>query len=97
MACGKAVVSTTLGAEGLPVTSGKDIVLADEPEEFARNVIELCRNATRRQEMGTQARRLVEERYSWRIVANQFQRILEEVVENRENRKSLAPAQPALK
>jgi glycosyltransferase involved in cell wall biosynthesis len=47
--------------------------------------------------MGTQARRLVEERYSWRIVANQFQRILEEVVENRENRKSLAPAQPALK
>jgi polysaccharide biosynthesis protein PslH len=89
MACGKAVVSTTLGAEGLPVTSGKDIVLADEPEEFAQNVVELCRNATRRKEIATEARRLVEERYSWRTVANQFQRILEEVVENR---KSLAPA-----
>ena len=35
MACGKAVVSTTLGAEGLPVTSGKDIVLADDPGDFA--------------------------------------------------------------
>src|SRR4030095_11935398 len=34
MAMGKAVVSTTIGAEGLPVTPGHDIVIADEPAEF---------------------------------------------------------------
>lgn len=82
MACGKAVVSTTLGAEGLPVTSGLDIVLADDPGDFARNVVELCRDASRRRKIAAQARRLVEDRYSWRIVANQFQSILQQVIEN---------------
>jgi polysaccharide biosynthesis protein PslH len=88
MACGKAVVSTTLGAEGLPVTPGVDIVLADDPEEFARNVIELCRDASRRREIASQARRLVEERYSWRIVANHFQAVLEQVITENRSRSS---------
>ena len=83
MACGKAVVSTTLGAEGLPVTSGTDILLADDPNDFAGNVVELCRDAGKRRAIATKARRLVEEKYSWRMVANRFQRILEPVIENR--------------
>lgn len=39
MALGKSVVSTTIGAEGIEVTSGKDIIIADRPEEFAENVL----------------------------------------------------------
>jgi sugar transferase (PEP-CTERM/EpsH1 system associated) len=83
MACGKAVVSTTLGAEGLPVTDGEDIVLADDPKEFARAVVELCRDAARRRGIAIKARQLVQERYSWRIVANRFQTILGQVTEDR--------------
>jgi polysaccharide biosynthesis protein PslH len=81
MACGKAVVSTTVGAEGLPVTSGKDILLADEPEVFAKSVIRLCRDPAYRRAIGVEARRSVEQRYSWRIIADQFQKILEQVAQ----------------
>ena len=35
MAMEKAIVSTSIGAEGLPVTNGEEIVLADTPESFA--------------------------------------------------------------
>ena len=45
MAMGKAVVSTTVGAEGLPVTPGSDIVIADEPDAFARAVVDMIRDA----------------------------------------------------
>lgn len=43
-ACGVPVISTTLGAEGLPVTHDKDILLADTPEAFAEAVIDVCRD-----------------------------------------------------
>ena len=48
MAMGKAVVSTTVGAEGLPVTSGEHLLLADEPRTFARAVVRLLRDVGRR-------------------------------------------------
>ena len=41
MAMGKAVVSTTIGAEGLPGDRGSDIILADEPAQFAEGVYRL--------------------------------------------------------
>jgi sugar transferase (PEP-CTERM/EpsH1 system associated) len=44
MAMGKAVVSTTIGAEGLPVTSGHDVLLADDPHAFADAVVSLLRD-----------------------------------------------------
>ena len=44
MGMGKAVVSTTIGAEGLPVTDGADIVIADEPAAFAAAVVRLIRD-----------------------------------------------------
>ena len=47
MAMGKAVVSTTVGAEGLPVTPGHDIVIADEPVRFAQAVVHLIRDDRR--------------------------------------------------
>ena len=48
MAMGKAVVSTTVGAEGLPVTHGEHVLLADEPHAFARAVVRLMRDVDRR-------------------------------------------------
>ena len=44
MAMGKAVVSTTVGAEGLPVENGEHLLLADEPHVFARSVVRLLRD-----------------------------------------------------
>ncbi len=76
MAAGKAVVSTTVGAEGLPVTDGQNIVLADEPDEFADRVLGLLSDRARRRQLGRAARRLVEERYSWAAAAEHCERVL---------------------
>jgi sugar transferase (PEP-CTERM/EpsH1 system associated) len=80
MAMGKAVVSTSVGAEGLAVRSGENIVLADTPNDFAQAVISLLRDPGRRQQLGAAARTLVQENYSWMIVANDFARTLQEVI-----------------
>ena len=73
MSMAKAVVSTTVGAEGLPVTSGRDLDIADEPSRFAHAVVHLIRDTEARRAIETAARRLVVERYDWSAVANDFQ------------------------
>jgi glycosyltransferase involved in cell wall biosynthesis len=80
MAMGKAVVSTRVGAEGLPVTDGENVLLADEPEEFASAVIRLLRDKALRDKLGTAARRLVAENYGNSAVAKVCHDILERVI-----------------
>ena len=72
----KAVVSTRIGAEGLPVTDGKNVCLEDEPQAFARAVVDLLRDVTRRRRLEDAARRLVLERYDWSAVADQLEHAL---------------------
>jgi len=77
MAMGKAVVSTAVGAEGLPVTPGRNIVFADEPARFTQAVVHLIRDTSTRREIEIAARQLVVERYDWSTVANDFEAALE--------------------
>lgn len=76
MAMGKAVVSTTVGAEGLPVTPGADIGIADDPTQFARTVVRLIRDVSTRQAIEARARQLVVRRYDWSAVARDFEEAL---------------------
>jgi glycosyltransferase involved in cell wall biosynthesis len=69
-------VSTAIGAEGLPVTPGRDIVIADEPEAFAREVVALLRDRERRKTLEGAARALVVENYDWSAVAGQLESAL---------------------
>ncbi|MCI0575012.1 MAG: glycosyltransferase family 4 protein [Chloroflexi bacterium] len=69
LAMGKAVVSTTIGAEGLEVTDGRHLLIADEPQDFAARVCELLRDPSRRQALGQAGRTLVEACYDWRAIA----------------------------
>lgn len=80
MAMGKAVVSTAVGAEGLPVQTGQNILLADTPDDFAASVVSLLRDTSQRRRLRTAARRLVLENYSWRKVAETFSRVLQDVL-----------------
>ena len=57
---GKAVVTTALGCEGLDVTSGEHLLVADDPGEFADAVIQLLRDDERRARLGAAGRALVE-------------------------------------
>ena len=75
MAMEKAIVSTSIGAEGLPVTDGKDILLADTPEAFAEAVVSLIRQESSAAELGKQAAAKVRERFGWDTVAESFSEI----------------------
>jgi glycosyltransferase involved in cell wall biosynthesis len=66
MAMGKAIVSTALGAEGIAVTDGADILLADTAVDFADLVSRVLGDAALARRLGAAARRLIESRYSWR-------------------------------
>jgi len=79
LAMGKAVVSTTVGAEGLSLVPGEHLLVADEPAQFARAVVTLLRDEGRRRALGTAGRRLVEQRYGWPQVTREFEGYLEGV------------------
>jgi len=72
MAMGKAVVSTSVGAEGLPVTNGRHLVLADGPAEFAAAVVKLCTDREARTRIEVAARDFVERNFSWENAAGVF-------------------------
>jgi glycosyltransferase involved in cell wall biosynthesis len=77
MAAGTAVVSTTIGAEGLPVTHGETIRIADSAQEFAAECIELLENREARQRMAAEALGLLRAKFSWEHVTDSFERALE--------------------
>jgi sugar transferase (PEP-CTERM/EpsH1 system associated) len=83
MAMSKAVVSTSVGAEGLPVRTGENILLADTPDDFAHCVVSLLRDPDARKRLGDSARALVQEKYSWPKVAESFARTLQDVIVRR--------------
>ncbi len=83
MAMAKAIVSTSIGAEGLPVKHGVNIRIADSAEEFARSITSLLRDPAERSKLGGAARQLVEQEYSWATVATHFESVLRRLTEGK--------------
>ena len=79
MAMGKPVVSTPIGAEGLPFAQDRELCLAGDPEAFAQAVLALFAQPGLRDAVGAAARRVVVERHSWESVVGQMEEILEQV------------------
>jgi glycosyltransferase involved in cell wall biosynthesis len=80
MALGKATVSTTIGAEGLDVRHGSDIVLADAPAEFAQAILRFLDDGPLRRQYEAAAAATAR-RYDWSIVAPQFVDVLRTTIE----------------
>jgi sugar transferase (PEP-CTERM/EpsH1 system associated) len=78
MAAGRAVVSTSIGAEGLPTENGRHLLLADDPATFARSVVTLLREPRVRQAMESEARAFVTTRYDWAVAATHLEAALVE-------------------
>jgi len=72
MSMGKPVVSTTVGAEGLPVTNNEELVLADSASDFAAALIRVFRDREWAAALGERAAKLVREKFGWRGVAESF-------------------------
>ncbi len=79
----KAVVSTSLGCEGLSVTSGTHLLLADHPVEFAQKVGLLLQDADLRTRLGQAARTLVEQCYSWEACGTLLLGAIEKSIQER--------------
>lgn len=86
MAMGKAIVSTRVGTEGLPLEDGKHVLLADQPQEFAESVIRLLRDPIARNKLERSARKFVETHGGWNEAVQQFAEICLEVVNSRQSR-----------
>jgi glycosyltransferase involved in cell wall biosynthesis len=84
MAMRKAVVSTSLGCEGIAAVQDEHLIVADQPEAFAKAVIELLNNQEKRDALATAGRELVEAEYSWKPCGDQLLKILEQVSSARE-------------
>lgn len=82
MAQGKAIVATTLGAEGIAGEAGRHFVLADDPAEFAAQTVRLLRDEQARRTLGAAARERAEQEYAWPILgarlAGEYARVIEE-------------------
>jgi glycosyltransferase involved in cell wall biosynthesis len=72
MAAGLPVVSTSVGAQGLDVRSGLQMVLADEPDDFVRKLTALLKDGDARERMARAARTFVENHYSWRALGRKY-------------------------
>jgi glycosyltransferase involved in cell wall biosynthesis len=73
MAMGKPVVSTSIGCEGLAVSPGKNIQVADTPEDFANSVQNLLEDLPMRQRLAAAGRKLVEDQYSWDVIGSHLE------------------------
>jgi O-antigen biosynthesis protein len=69
MAAGIPIVSTTLGAEGIAIDPGRDILLGDDPQTFANHVIDLLNNPRLQEDLTKEARELVVNKYEWANIA----------------------------
>jgi sugar transferase (PEP-CTERM/EpsH1 system associated) len=80
MAAGRAVVSTTTGAQGLIVRDGLELRLADTAQDFAQAVIALLNDPQRRQMLGAAGRQYVQDHYDWSVIAPRLLRVYDDII-----------------
>lgn len=73
LAMGKAVVSTSVGCEGIDVEHGRHLLIADDPAAFAQQVVRVLGDQELARRLGVAGRRLVEAQYGWAAVAAQLE------------------------
>jgi sugar transferase (PEP-CTERM/EpsH1 system associated) len=73
LAMKKAIVSTSIGCEGIALADGTHLLIADNESDFAKKTIQLLRNPRLGAELGENGYRVVTERYSWESVAGSFE------------------------
>ncbi len=67
-AMGKPVVSTSIGCEGLAAVDGENILIRDDPREFAAAVLSVIGNRSLRRRLGERGRQTVERLYAWDVI-----------------------------
>jgi len=84
MAMGIPVVSSSIGAEGLPVRDGTDIYIADDADLFANRIVTLLQDSAAAQAMGAAGQELVRQRFTWKAAVAQFDEMCHRAVAGRQ-------------
>ena len=74
---GRSVVSTTIGCEGLDVTDGENIIIADKPKKFAEQILLLLQSKELQEKLAQAGRKLVEEKYNWGSICKKLEEVYE--------------------
>jgi GT2 family glycosyltransferase/glycosyltransferase involved in cell wall biosynthesis len=82
MSCGIPVVSTSLGAEGIPCENGRDIMIADKKEEFAEKILNLLKDENLWKKISENGRKLVEEKRSYDAIAKNMDEVYRRKLES---------------
>jgi glycosyltransferase involved in cell wall biosynthesis len=90
-AMGKAVVSTSVGCEGLAADDGRNILIRDDPESFAQAVCAVLRDLPLRQRLGVEGRRTVERQYSWERIGESLLRLYRPLQPSRNDGPTASP------
>lgn len=80
LAMGKAIVSTSVGAEGLDLKDGEEIFIADEPTVFAEAVTRLLKDPSLRRRIGESGRARVEQDYDWRSISEKLHQLYTKIL-----------------
>jgi polysaccharide biosynthesis protein PslH len=70
MALGRAMVSTSIGCEGIDLVDGEHIFIADDVQDFADRTLQLLTDAQLRADMVASARRLAAQKYDWQVLVD---------------------------
>jgi glycosyltransferase involved in cell wall biosynthesis len=79
MACGCPIVTTPTGIQGIPVTHGREVMIGTNEDELLEHSLTLLDNPTLAENLGKNARKLIEEKFTWDIVLSQLDNILGEL------------------
>ena len=80
LAMGKAMVSTTLGCEGVGVRDREHLLVADSAEDFAAAIVRLFADAELRARLGAAGRQLIESDYSWELAGERMEALYRQVI-----------------
>jgi glycosyltransferase involved in cell wall biosynthesis len=83
MAAGKAVVSTSMGAQGLHVTDNVELRIADTATAFADAVIDLLQHPEQRTALSTTGAAHVRAHYDWDVIASRLLNVYDDVSSTR--------------
>ena len=80
MANGLPVIATKTGIQGLDLINKKDVLIANKPEEFVKQITNILENPTLYRQIQKNAFELIKSRYNWNKIAQQLEIIYEKIV-----------------
>ncbi len=83
MAMGQPIVSTSMGVDGFDVVDGREVVIVDDPDRYAVEVVKTIEDAERRRRLGQHGRQFVEAKYDWKTIVPKLEDVYDTLADRR--------------